>query len=201
MLDACTSSVASIRRPTLRPSRTSPRMLPSGWLPSSRRPTSRRRPTGQSRHASSTLSPTTSPQRSRARPDVCAVQGDNPAAGLTTTARALACDLIVIGATARGRVADALRGGLRDALVEQADCPVTVVPPVRGAADRRLRGRGHETFGASRKRCGRRRALGVRAKRVGDLTGSLHHRHPGRLVGCLVNEGGDQVASGGDVGC
>jgi Universal stress protein family len=132
MLDACTSSVASIRRPTLRPSRTSPRMLPSGWLPSSRRPTSRRRPTGQSRHASSTLSPTTSPQRSRARPDVCAVQGDNPAAGLTTTARALACDLIVIGATARGRVADALRGGLRDTLVEQADCPVTVVPP--GAA-------------------------------------------------------------------
>jgi nucleotide-binding universal stress UspA family protein len=67
-----------------------------------------------------------------ARPDVCAVRGDDPAAGLATTARALASDLVVIGASARGRVAGALRTRVRDALVAQADCPVMVVP--RGAA-------------------------------------------------------------------
>jgi nucleotide-binding universal stress UspA family protein len=67
-----------------------------------------------------------------ARPDVCAVRGDDPAAGLATTARALASDLVVIGASARGRVSGTLRTGVRDALVAQADCPVLVVP--RGAA-------------------------------------------------------------------
>ncbi|MDP1846663.1 MAG: universal stress protein [Solirubrobacteraceae bacterium] len=66
------------------------------------------------------------------RPDVCVARDADPAAGLTTIARELASDLIVVGATARGRVADALRPGLRDALVEQAGCPVMVVPP--GAA-------------------------------------------------------------------
>ena len=66
------------------------------------------------------------------RPDVRAVPGDDPAGGLTTTVRAPACDLIVIGASGRGRVAGALRAGTRDTLVDQADCPVVVVP--RGAA-------------------------------------------------------------------
>jgi nucleotide-binding universal stress UspA family protein len=66
------------------------------------------------------------------RPDVRVVQGDSPAEGLTTTAQALASDLIVIGASARGRLAQALRAGTRDALAAQADAPVMVVPP--GAA-------------------------------------------------------------------
>jgi nucleotide-binding universal stress UspA family protein len=66
------------------------------------------------------------------RPNVCVAQGDDPAARLLAAARALACDLIVIGAAPRAGLSDALHAGTRDALVEQADCPVMVVPP--GAA-------------------------------------------------------------------
>jgi nucleotide-binding universal stress UspA family protein len=63
------------------------------------------------------------------RPDVRVVPGDDPAAGLAATARKLECDLIVVGATARGRLAGASRARVRDALAGQADCPVMVVPP------------------------------------------------------------------------
>lgn len=63
------------------------------------------------------------------RPDVRVVEDDSPAAGLATIARALACDLVVIGSTSRGRVGSALRTGMPDALVKQVACPVMVVPP------------------------------------------------------------------------
>ena len=53
------------------------------------------------------------------RPDVRVVPGDNAAAWLAVTARDIACDLVVVGATRRARLADALSVG----------CPVIVVPP------------------------------------------------------------------------
>ena len=58
------------------------------------------------------------------RPDVHVVEGDNAAVWLPVTARDIACDLVVVGATRRPRLADAL--------VAQVGCPVMVVPP--GAA-------------------------------------------------------------------
>lgn len=63
------------------------------------------------------------------RPDVRIAQGDNAAAWMAQTAREIACDLVVVGATRRARRAGALRAGTGDALVEQLACPVMVVPP------------------------------------------------------------------------
>jgi nucleotide-binding universal stress UspA family protein len=63
------------------------------------------------------------------RPDVRVVADDDPAAGLARTAQALAADLVVVGSTSRGRVANPLRPGMPDALVERVARPVMVVPP------------------------------------------------------------------------
>ena len=66
------------------------------------------------------------------RPDVRVVHGDDAAAWLAVTARELACDLVVVGATRRARRrTGASPAGAHEALVEQLGCPV-VVPP--GAA-------------------------------------------------------------------
>lgn len=63
------------------------------------------------------------------RPDVRVAPGDNAAAWLPLTARDIACDLVVVGATPGVRRADALSAGTRDALVAQVGCAVMVVPP------------------------------------------------------------------------
>jgi|GEM_PF-6877468 len=63
------------------------------------------------------------------RPDVRVALGDNAAAWWPVTARDIACDLVVIGATRGVGRADALSAGTRDALVAQVGCPVMVVPP------------------------------------------------------------------------
>lgn len=66
------------------------------------------------------------------RPDVRVAPGDDAAAWLPATARDIASDLIVVGATRRVWLADAASAGTRDALAAQLGCPVMVVPP--GAA-------------------------------------------------------------------
>jgi nucleotide-binding universal stress UspA family protein len=102
-----------------------------------------------------------------ARPDVCVVQGDNPAAQLQAAARERASDLIIIGAAPRTRFASALYAGTGEALVQKADCPVMVVPP--GAApptDNRVAVT-YDTSGASES------AAAVAARLASALKGSL----------------------------
>lgn len=83
------------------------------------------------------------------RPDVRVAQGDNAAARLPKTAREIACDLLVVGATRRARRADTLSAHVRDTLVEQVECPVMVVPPGTAPAIDDPVAVAYETSGAS----------------------------------------------------
>jgi nucleotide-binding universal stress UspA family protein len=62
------------------------------------------------------------------RPDVRVAQSDNAAAWLPVTARDLASDLVVVGASRRGRLAGARTARAHIALVAQLGRPVIVVP-------------------------------------------------------------------------